>query len=386
MRIVVTSVPQTGHVTPLLPLARAFAEGGHDTIVASGPDAEAAVTAEGLTFRTVGPGFVSWFEALRARTRGLPGDGLHPSRIQGYFVPRLFAEIGAALVVDDLLDLCRSTHPDLVVFESYSLAAPLVAAHLGIRAVHHSIGPLLDDAVLDLAADAVSPIWREFGMDVPPAAGLYTGTTLTICPRTLDPAADSLIGARPLAPVAPPSNPPPPPPVERPDPTRSLAYLTLGTFSNNDVGLFRQVLDALRDEPLDVVATIGRDNDPTLLDPVPPNARIECFIPQADLLPHCNVVVHHAGAGTMFGVLAHGLPSVVLPQSADNFTIAARLAAAGVARVLPPDEVSVESIRSALHEVLTEPTYGDSARELAHEIAAMPSAAEVALDLTSGMR
>ena len=105
-----------------------------------------------------------------------------------------------------------------------------------------------------------------------------------------------------------------------------MVYLTLGTFSNNAVDLFRLVLTALGDEPVNVLATIGRDNGPADLGPMPGNARVEQFIPQAELLPHCAAIVHHAGAGTSFGVLAHGLPSLALPQSADNFVIAARLA------------------------------------------------------------
>jgi hypothetical protein len=90
---------------PLLPLAQAFAGRGDEVVVASGPDAAEAVTSRGLSFRAVGPAFGSWFAALRARTRGVPGDGLAPSRVEGYFVPRLFGEIGMALMVDDLLEL-----------------------------------------------------------------------------------------------------------------------------------------------------------------------------------------------------------------------------------------------------------------------------------------
>ena len=81
---------------------------------------------------------------LRARTRGVPGDGLEPSRVLSYFVPRLFGEIGMALMLDDLMGLCKEFEPSLLVFDPYAFAAPLVAAMTGTRAVHHSIGPLLD--------------------------------------------------------------------------------------------------------------------------------------------------------------------------------------------------------------------------------------------------
>ena len=66
-----------------------------------------------------------------ARTRGIPGDGLAPSRVEGYFVPRLFGEIGMALMVDDLLELCKVSEPALLVFDPYLFAAPLVAEATG---------------------------------------------------------------------------------------------------------------------------------------------------------------------------------------------------------------------------------------------------------------
>ncbi|MBV9284636.1 MAG: hypothetical protein JO176_08470 [Acidimicrobiia bacterium] len=105
------------------------------------------------------------------------------------------------------------------------------------------------------------------------------------------------------------------------------------------------------------------------------------FIPQADLLPQCAAVIHHAGAGTTFGVLAHGVPSVVLPQSADNFTIAGRLTTAGASVTLMPDDVTSDAIVAALRRVLTEPSYRQAAERLAEEIAAMPAPADVAASL-----
>ncbi|HEY6933375.1 MAG TPA: nucleotide disphospho-sugar-binding domain-containing protein, partial [Marmoricola sp.] len=114
--------------------------------------------------------------------------------------------------------------------------------------------------------------------------------------------------------------------------------------------------------------------------------RMARFVPQAELLPHCDLVVHHAGAGTAFGALAHGLPSVAVPQSADNFQIGRRLARAGAARVVMPDEASVTSVREAVAEVLDDLRYAASARQVAAEIAAMPTADEVATVLADGPR
>ncbi len=381
MRVIVSCVPQTGHILPLLPLAQAFKARGDEVVVASGPDAEEAVSGAGLPFHVVGPALDSWFDVLRARTRGIPGDGLDPARVEGYFVPRLFGEIGMAFMIDDLLALSQELEPTLLVFDPYVFAAPLVAAATGAHGVLHCIGPLMDGRVSDLVADAVSPIWREFGLDVPPAAGVYSGTTLAICPPSLDPGAVGLPGVRALRPAPLPIDEPRALPVSFPEQDRPLIYLTLGTFSNNDLGLFRLVLEALVDEPVNVLATIGRENEPSALAPIPANARVERYLPQNDVLSHCTAVVHHAGAGTMFGVLAHGLPSLTLPQSADNFVNAELLASAGAACNLMPGEVTETAVRSGIRTVLDTASYRRQARRLADEIAAMPSPDTVAATL-----
>lgn len=372
MRVVITCIPQTGHITPLMPLAEAFVAQGDDVVVASGPDAEGPVTSRGLPFHEVTPAFGEWYETLRKRTRGLPGDGLAPERVEGYFLPRLFGEVGMALTIDGVLELCREFAPDLLVFDPVMYAAPLAGAVTGVPIALHTVGPLDEPAVLDLVGDAVSPIWREFGHDLPPSAGVYNGRTVTICPPSMDPSAASIPRVQSLRPTALPTHS-----RETSDP---VVYITLGTFSNNP-DVFRLILGALAEEPVSVVATIGKDNDPAELAPAPANARVERFIPQADLLPRCAAVIHHAGAGTTFGVLAHGIPSVALPQSADNFTIAGRLATAGASVTLMPDDVSSDAIVAALHRVLTEPAHRQAAERLAEEIAAMPSPAEVAAAL-----
>ncbi|HET6816707.1 MAG TPA: glycosyltransferase [Mycobacteriales bacterium] len=381
MRVLFSCIPQTGHLFPLLPLAEALAAQGDEVLVASGADAAAAVTARGLRFRETGPPFGEWFGALRARTRGLPGDGLPPDRVERYFLPRLFGEVGTALVVDDLMAAASEFEPELLVFDPVMFAAPLVAARLDIRPVQHTVGPLYDSDTLELARDALSPIWREFGLSVPPLAGMFEGTTLAICPPSLDPVDSERQRVLPLRPVDLPKAAPAVLPCTFREHGLPLVYVTLGTFSNNNVDLFRLVLDALADEPVNVVVTVGPDNDPASL-PAPPNAFVAQFLPQADVLPHCAAVIHHAGAGTTFGVLAHGLPSVALPQSADNFTIADRLAAAGAAQALSPAEVTADGVRTALRTVLETGSYRAAARGLAAEIAAMPSPAETAALLT----
>ena len=112
---------------------------------------------------------------------------------------------------------------------------------------------------------------------------------------------------------------------------RPTVYFTLGTVFNTESGdLFTRVLSGLRELPIEVVVTVGRDVDPAGFGPQPGHIHIERYIPQAALLPHCDLVINHGGSGSVIGALAHGLPLVVIPMGADQSLNATRCAQLGV--------------------------------------------------------
>jgi UDP:flavonoid glycosyltransferase YjiC (YdhE family) len=363
-------VPAAGHVTPMLPLARAFARHGARVVVASGPDVAELVAAAGLTFRPVGPAFEAWFATLAARTSGPPGAGLAPEHVERYFVPRLFGEVGLTAMRDDLDALVRQRRPDLLIYEPNAMAAPLVAAAHGLPAVQHLIGLRYEALVLDLVRDAVTPAWSAAGLPVPKPTGLDGSTTVSIWPDTLDPPPAGL-ASQPLRTVPVPGSAAPLPVTLR-QPDRPMVYVTLGT-SFNEPAVFSTVLAALADLPVTVLVTLGHDRRVEDLGDVPDNAVVAGFIPQEVVLPHCTAVVHHGGSGTALGVLAHGKPSVVLPRGADNFAIAARMSSAGTARVVGPGELTASTVREALRSAISEPAVRVAAEQVGREIAGMPT-------------
>lgn len=376
MKVLVVSTPGSGHLNPLLPLVEAFLAGGDQVVIAAAAEAAPLVEKTAARFVRAGNNEGEWFKRLQARIRGNPGDGIDPERINHYFLPRLFGEIATDDMIDDVVVCGREFAPDLVLFETYALAGPLAADVIGVPSAHQLLSAIPDPEVMELVDDAVSPLWRSFGRDTPGFGGVYRDVTIEICPQSLEslriPSGDRLtLQPAPLPQMAPQKS------------TRALVYLTLGTFFNANFDIFRAVLDGLADEPLAVVATVGSDQDPAALGQVPGNARVERFIPQASLLPTCSAVVHHGGAGTTFGALAHGLPQVVVPQGADNFDNAAMVERSGAALVLRPGEVTADNARNAVRLVLNEPGYAEAARQAAAEIAAMPSAEAVADDLRS---
>lgn len=162
-----------------------------------------------------------------------------------------------------------------------------------------------------------------------------------------------------------------PAPADRPEVT--TVYFTLGTVFNTESGdLFSRVLAGLSQLPVTTVATVGEHIDPAELGSQPPNVHVRQYVPQGEILPTCDLVVSHAGSGTVIGALAHGVPSLLIPLGADQPHNAARCAALGVGQVLDPITCTAETVRTAASAMLTDPRYRRAAEAIRREIANLP--------------
>jgi MGT family glycosyltransferase len=164
-------------------------------------------------------------------------------------------------------------------------------------------------------------------------------------------------------------------------PESATVYVTLGTMYNTQLGVFRTVLEGLRGHELNVVVTVGKQNDPAALGPQPANVEIHRFVPQDLVLPECTLAVIHGGAGSTIGALAFGLPLLLVPQGADQFFNTERVVAAGAGIGLLPEQFSADSVRQAVQALLYDEAYRNAAQGIASEIAAMPGAARAVVAL-----
>lgn len=371
MRILFSTTPLDGHFRPLLPLARALAARGHEVAVATAASWHEHVQAEGLEAVAAGAGQ----EVARARRfdheldalRDLPGvERRH------YVFSYLFAEGHAPLKAADLLQASRAWGADAIVYESGDLAAPAVAAALGLPQVHHGFGTMVPLRTLARAGEAVAPVWRSLGVDPDRHAGAFRGLYVDPVPPSFD-RDRPLCEAVRLRPSLDRRVPPPPWLDELP---RPLVYATMGTVFNT-AEAFRPLLEALAAAPVGALLTVGRDVDPRALGVPPPNVRVERFVPQAAVLPACAAVVTHGGSGTVLGALAAGVPLVVVPQGANQFENAVLCERAGVA-VAVEAGAAAPSIAAAVAAVLGDPAYRAASARVRHELEAMPEADEVA--------
>ena len=154
---------------------------------------------------------------------------------------------------------------------------------------------------------------------------------------------------------------------------RPTVYLTLGTVFNTESGdLFERSIRGLCELHIELIVTVGRYVDPARFGPQPDHVHIEHYIPQAELLPVCDLVVNHGGSGSVIGALAHGLPMVVLPMGADQSLNASRCERLGVGVALDATRATPRSIRGAVAGVLDDSAFRVAAEGIRDEIAALP--------------
>jgi UDP:flavonoid glycosyltransferase YjiC (YdhE family) len=324
MRVLFASLASVGHTYPLIPLAIAARNAGHEVHFAAG-------------------------EAVHAP---LAANGLRPFRPADSFY-EVYAE--------DLEPELARLRPDLVVHE-WGLPGAAVAAHrAGIPGIWHGFGRLFPEGI---------------GLELPTTTGR---PHLDICPPSLQDKefldTEDRIELRPT-------------PYSTPDPlsawdgrrsAKPLIYLTLGTAFGTPE-LLTTAIEGFARLDAHVVVAAGRVPLEQLAD-VPDNVTVRAWVPQAELLPHVDVVVHHGGSGTTLGALTVGAPQLILPQGADQFANADAVSAAGAGLRLLPDELSADAVADHVRKLL--PHHGhtghrDAARTIAEEIARMPSPDEVA--------
>jgi UDP:flavonoid glycosyltransferase YjiC (YdhE family) len=162
------------------------------------------------------------------------------------------------------------------------------------------------------------------------------------------------------------------------DPAQPLVYVTFGSVTGSlppFADVFREALDALADLPARVLMTVGRRVEPAGLGPLPANAHVEQWLPQAAVLAQASAMLGHGGFGTTLGALAAGVPQVVAPIfTSDQVVNGTHVAAAGAGRTVPPGPDVVLRGAGEMPGVLDDVSYAAAARALAAEIAALPPA------------
>lgn len=373
MRLMFSSGAGYSHLAPMLPLAQAARAAGDEVAFVTGPEALRYVENTGLRAVSVGQpsdpaAAASRWQRAREEMAGMTADERLSHLVAEYMVG-----LGAASRLDDMVGFVREWQPDLVVSNLAERAAVMAACLVGVPYAMHAIGPPKSAATMERAWEVANGLVRQRGLDeLPPRDAV---PYLDFWPEGLSPAdvVWEYPTRWPLQPAGVVPTPGPRPAVLDGLPYDRTVYVTLGTTHNARPGVLEGMVAALRDEPVNVVATIGQDGDVDRFGEQPDHVRIEQFVPQTHLLPAVDAVVCHGGSATVLGALAHGVPVVVLPLATDHFEVAAQVHAAEAGIAVD----SGDGILDAVRAVLADRAYRDSAEAFAARIAEQPAPAAV---------
>jgi MGT family glycosyltransferase len=419
MKILFASTPATGHLNPLLAIARILIAERHEITFLTGTAMRGRVERSGAKFRPLPPEADFDPNDAFARAPELktipPGPEWLCVAIQRVFVDNIAAQhdglqdalqdFPADVIVGDdmffgvlpMLLGPRAKRPPIVLCGTSLLhwrrqdGAPHFvglppATTDAERAQYAVIAREFDQAVDQPVARRLNPILRELGVgplsiplfdSVVEFADAYMQLTIPSFefPRDVMPPSLHFVGTPPLIP----NQAPLPPWSHELDGSRKVVLVTQGTLANHNFGLLiAPTLAALADEP-DVLVVVTAGGRPVEAIPgsIPSNARLATYLPFEWLLPKVDVFVTNGGYGSVNQAMSFGIPLVTAGLTEDKAGVNARVAWSGVGIDLATNEPTPEALRGAIRAVLDQSGYRLRASQMAEEYAAIDTRSEV---------
>lgn len=136
---------------------------------------------------------------------------------------------------------------------------------------------------------------------------------------------------------------------------RPLVYIALGTVINERPDFYQKCIDALREEPVDVVISCGKSVDIKAFGMLPEHVRVYASVDQPEVLAKANVFLTHCGMNSVSESLYMATPMVLYPQTNEQRAVARRV-----------------------REILSAPAYAKAAQDCAGDFRSCGGAAEAA--------
>ena len=392
--------PVPGHLHPFGAIARELQRRGHRVTALNIEDVRDKCEAEGLEFVAVGedtmpPG--SWAKywtpiatstglaAIRATARA----HRRITRAMCEGTPRAHEKLGFDGLLVDQIQFQGKVIADHLRLP-FATVIPFIPLHrdaegerpppflpLGPAGGRRSLRLVnrLGFALLEVLARPVMRESNEFARrwGTPPlrrtADSFSSLLQITQCPAALDFASDGDGPVEHVGSLLDDARAPVPFPFERLDPHRPIVYVSLGTLQTQRPEIYRTMLDALDQLPVQGVVSLGHWLDERQAAIRSDRHIVVPFVPQTEIVRRASVVVTHAGMNTVIDALAAGTPMVMLPITNDQPAVAKRVELAGAGIRVPLRRLRPDRLRDAVRTVLEDPRYRARAEAIRDEIA-----------------
>lgn len=144
--------------------------------------------------------------------------------------------------------------------------------------------------------------------------------------------------------------------------------------------VYRRIIDALSELPVDAVVTTGGVDLGGELNGAP-NVDVRGWIAHDELLPGIDLVIGHGGHSTTMKALAHGIPLLILPinPTSDQRTIGRVIQDAGLGRRLPKSATAAR-IRDEVQAILDDAALRSHAAATGRRLRVAAPGADVAAE------
>jgi MGT family glycosyltransferase len=361
-----------GHAFPAIALGKTLVERGHEVRLQTWTKWQEHVEREGMRFEPApeykvfptadSPGLKPYQAAVRAARETQPLiEEFRPDAVVADILTvaaGLAAELAGVRWASLIPHVLPTHEPG---FPPFSIGARLPRTRLGSIA-WQTLDPLLRAGIVK-GRDELNGARERLGL--PPIDELHGGlsrqlTMIATFPQLEYPRSSWKPWQRVVGPLMweQPYEDVEPPPGDAP-----LVLVAPSTSQDPEQTMLRAALEGLADQPVRVLATYNRRLPPAPIE-VPPNARLVEWVSYAKTMPLCDLVVCHAGHGTVVRSLASGVPLVACPAAGDMGENASRIAWAGVGVPLPRRLVTARGVRLAVTRVLADPGFAGRAQTL----------------------
>jgi UDP:flavonoid glycosyltransferase YjiC (YdhE family) len=160
---------------------------------------------------------------------------------------------------------------------------------------------------------------------------------------------------------------------------RKIVLVSQGTIANNDLGnlLAPTILGLGEREDFLILATTGGKPIENIPCRLTPNTIASQYLNFGQILPGVDVLVAFGSYGTVTQTLSFGVPMVVVGMGQDKPEVGARVTWTGTGIYLATDTPTAEQVRDAVDQILAKPEYRARAQEVAQEFASYDSAKEL---------
>ena len=147
---------------------------------------------------------------------------------------------------------------------------------------------------------------------------------------------------------------------KREEKERPLVYVSMGTVVRGKPAFYHRCVEALGSMDVDVVLSVGTEENVTALGPLPGNVRAAPRIDQLAVLAQADAFLTHCGMNSASEAIWCGVPTVLYPQQSEEGAVADRMEKLGLGLRLK----SEGHIREAISIVLRESSYREQTRAI----------------------